>query len=503
MRKKISSFLLNMWKKPLTKIILYLVLLVIIFALSGAFDSKEGFWAFIVAILTKDETISFFAAAIFTIILAILLKIIETRLEESLKIEDNHHKIIAMYNKHKIDKLDLSKNYYDKDGIFMELHHTKVYKRPLKNKIKDVYSAEYASLDKEMSLYNQFGVLLLPSINIYTNVLGTSKFKFVDDSNIKKLPEFIINNATDFMSAHKYSKMANNLTIRLNDLQVNDDVVSLITSRTYYYHMLLTNRCMDFKIPSGMSVRSLYEFNSKITPLNESKLSNQIGINGMIITSDGYLLLEKRDRKKTTWKNKFAQPISLALKASDLKLSSNDVMKDTLEYAEEKMLGVIIKTIKTNFGLTENDYDKLTLSESFLGVARDLLEGGKPNLYFVVTLNKDSKEVADLLKINAGNNDRQTALKTGKLSSQYYLVRYEDVDVDFDYSLRLKQKRIIKVKRIVYPRCSKAAENFDNFKYFISKLFKKEIEYECGEALLVTLSYLELCQDRIKAIKDK
>ena len=267
--------------------------------------------------------------------------------------------------------------------------------------------------------------------------------------------------------------------------------------------MLLTNRCMDFKIPSGMSVRSLYEFNSKITPLNESKLSNQIGINGMIITSDGYLLLEKRDRKKTTWKNKFAQPISLALKASDLKLSSNDVMKDTLEYAEEKMLGVIIKTIKTNFGLTENDYDKLTLSESFLGVARDLLEGGKPNLYFVVTLNKDSKEVADLLKINAGNNDRQTALKTGKLSSQYYLVRYEDIDVDFDYSLRLKQKRIIKVKRIVYPRCSKAAENFDNFKYFISKLFKKEIEYECGEALLVTLSYLELCQDRIKAIKDK
>ena len=79
-------------------------------------------------------------------------------------------------------------------------------------------------------------------------------------------------------------------------------------------------------------------------------------------------------------------------------------MKDTLEYAEEKMLGVIIKTIKTNFGLTENDYDKLTLSESFLGVARDLLEGGKPNLYFVVTLNKNSKEVADLLKINAGNN---------------------------------------------------------------------------------------------------
>lgn len=503
MKKKLSSFLLNIWKKPITKIILYLALLIFIFALSGAFNSKEGFWTFVVEIITKDETISFFAAGIFTIVLAILFKLVETRLEESLKIEDNHHKIIAMYNKHKIDKITNLDNYFDKNGIFMELHHTKTYKKPLKNNIKDIYSSEHSSLEKEITLYNEHGVLLLPSINIYTNILGNARVKLIDNCTIKKLPEFIINNATEFMNAHKYSKMANNLTIRLDDINVNNEEVYLHTSRTYYYHMLLTNRCMDYKIPSGMSVRSLYEFNNEITPLNDSKLSNQIGINGMIITSDGYLLLEKRDRKKTTWKNKFAQPISLALKASDLKLTANDIMEDSEEYAQKKLLGVIEKTIKVNFGLTKEDYEELSLKTNLLGLARDLLEGGKPNLYFVVTLNKNSKEIAELLKKHSGNDNIKDALKTGKLSSLYYLVDYKDINIDFDYSLKLKQKNIIKVKRIVYPRSSKSAERNDNFKYFISKLFHKEIEYECGEALLVTLSYLELCQNRIEAIKNK
>lgn len=503
MKKKILTFILNIWQNPITKIILYLILLIFIFALSGAFSSSEGFWAFVVAIITKDETISFFAAGIFTIILAILIKLIETRLEENLKIEDNHHKIIAMYNKHKIDKISIESNYFNKDGIVMELHHTKQYKKSIKNNVKDFYSEEYQSLNKEINLYNEHGVLLLPSINIYSNILGNAKVKLIDTNLVKKLPDFIINNASDFMYAHKYSIMKNNLTIRLDDIDVSDEIVNLYTSRTYYYHMLLTNRCMDYKIPSGMSVRSLYEFQNNITPLVDSKLSNQIGINGMIITNDGYLLLEKRDRKKTTWKNKFAQPISLALKANDLKLNANDIMDDNIDYANEKIVNVLKKTMKVNFGLTEKDYGTIELRSALLGLARDLLEGGKPNLYFAVALNKNSQELAKLLKENASKNDYENALKKGKLSSLYYLVDYHDIKIDFDYSLKLKQNKIIRIKRIVYPRCSKRAEKFDDFKYIVSKLFKKNIKYECGEALLVNLSYLELCQARIKEIKDK
>ena len=62
---------------------------------------------------------------------------------------------------------------------------------------------------------------------------------------------------------------------------------------------------------------------------------------------------------------------------------------------------------------------------------------------------------------------------------------------------------MVKVPRIVYPRCSKFKQFKDNFGYKLSKVFNKYLSYDCGEALLVTLSYLELCQQRIEAIKDK
>ena len=102
-----------------------------------------------------------------------------------------------------------------------------------------------------------------------------------------------------------------------------------------------------------------------------------------------------------------------------------------------------------------------------------------------------------------GNSLGIPPLKTEKLSSKYYLVDYKDIKIDFYYSLKLPRKNVVKVPRIVYPRSNKFKQFMDNFGYKMSSVFKKYLEYDCGEALLVTLSYLELCQQRIKAIKDK
>ena len=238
----------------------------------------------------------------------------------------------------------------------------------------------------------------------------------------------------------------------------------------------------------------------------------------MIITSDGYLLVEKRDHKKTTWKNKFAQPISLALKAVDLGFGNDDWIK-TNEEGNTLLINVIKKTIKENFGFLEEDYETITLNENFLGLARDLLEGGKPNLYFYVVLKETSDEVLKKLKINSSvavskktsklicldpqKEPKTKPLKTGKLSSQYFLIDYKDIKIDFNYSLKVLRKKVKRVPRIVYPRCSKCQQRMDTFKYKLASLFNRYLEYEVGEALLVTLSYLEMCQQRIKPIQNK
>ena len=130
----------------------------------------------------------------------------------------------------------------------------------------------------------------MPTVNVYTNILGDTKLSLVDKADLNQLPDFIIGNGIQFIKAHKYSNMSNNLTIRLDDVKLNNNTLELHTSRSYYYHMLLTNRCMDYQLDNGMSVRGIYEFADKVSLLKESKLSNQIGINGLIITKDGYLL---------------------------------------------------------------------------------------------------------------------------------------------------------------------------------------------------------------------
>ena len=192
--------------------------------------------------------------------------------------------------------------------------------------------------------------------------------------------------------------------------------------------------------------------------LPESKLSNQIGINGVIITSDGYLLLEKRDHKKTTWKNKFAQPISLALKATDLNLSVDDIITTNAE-GNELLVNVLKKTMKENFGLLDEDFEEINLQKNFLGMARDLLEGGKPNLYFYVILKEDSdtvlqklqrnasvglvkdkeeskiqkKKVTKLASLEKNHKPKTKPLKTGKLTSQYFLIDYSDIEINVNY----------------------------------------------------------------------
>lgn len=586
MWQKILKFLTKIFKKGYVQLIFYFLLLMGIFALAGAFKSGTGFWEYLVEIITDQGTVAFFFAGVVAISASVIVKSIKRKLEESNKIIDDHHEIIHRYNGHVIDKVeDITKDFYSRDGMFMELHHTR-HDKPAKNHIKDIYSSEYESMEKEITLFNEHNVLLLPTVNVYTNIEGICKVNIIDKTDVKELPPFIIGNGTEFLKAHLYSQTSNNLTIRLDDINVDGQNVTLNTSRTYYYHMLLTNRCMDYKLDCDMSVREIYEFNKRVSSLPESKLSNQIGINGMIITKDGYLLVEKRDHTKTTWKNKFAQPISLALKASDLNLP-NGKMGESVEEANKQLLGVIKKTMRDNFGLLEEDYESLDLSKNFLGLARDLLEGGKPNLYFVVTVNYNKDEFVELLRENAkvakepveitkyisvinkelkgikpeeeleeiidlikenvkihnkketidefvkmvkkytkNLNDSQLStsfveylrktiednkelrikpikpLKTGKLSSQYYLISYKDVKISFDYSLKVLRKNVIRVPRIVFPRCSKRQERRDLRAYNRACRYNKYLEYDCGEALLVTLSYLELCRKRIDAIKD-
>ena len=499
-KKRLFKFLNKMFNNTFVQIVFYILGFLVFFAISGGFSEKNGFFSKIMELIRSPETLSIFFVGCLSLIVAKLLNKIDDALEETMKIEDNHHKIIYHYNGHPNNELPLSKNYFDKIGNYMNIRNVAAQK--VKNHYSDPYSSNYQQMQKEIDEFEN-GKLVLPTINVYANILGNGSLRFDDRNKDGEIPSFIIKNSSNILNAHRHSKKANNVTIRLRDVDVDGETLVLHTERSNYIRMLLTNRCMDYALDNGMSIRDLYEYDRFVSPLDKSKLSNQIGINGMVLTSDGYLLVEKRDNSKTTWKNKFAQPISLALKENDVILNANREIDSTEDDAAKSLFAVIRKTLKSNFGFTPDDYEDLTFQNNFLGLARDLLEGGKPNLYFVVTMKHDAKQLLELLRKNAAETDPKKALKTEKLISDYYLIDFNDMKFGFQYQLKLRRDKIYKVDRLVYPRVSKRKARAKRFSYKFVKYFDKYLQHECGEALLVTFAYLELCKNRIPAIKNK
>lgn len=500
MKKILSKLFRQCMDNPYIKFSAYFVGIIAVFAISGFLTRAETVWELIVSFISAQETLSIFLAGLLTLAVAQLFKLCEYLLEESDKITDNHHKIIHRYSGHAKQELPADENFLDKSGVFMCLHHVdKLSKKDMEIKEKDQYSKAYKNEQKDIEIF-QNGTLYLPSLNVYANIQGNTKLVFDDKNELYQLPDFVIDNAANLLSAHKNSQTRNNDTIRLTDFSYQDGTLTLATQRSMYYHMLITNRCMDYAFYEGLSIRDLYEYDKRISLLSESKFGNQIGINGLILSRDGYVLIEKRDHKKTTWKNKFAQSISLALKAGDLSLTEDRTLKNTYQDANENLRHIITKTIQDNFGLTAAECDEFELQDNFLGLARDLLEGGKPNLYFYVTTKYTGEELAKKLIENAKKTD-DDALQSGKLSSDYYLVPFDEIRINYQYGLKLDRKKCHKVYRRVWPRSSRIAYCWDKAKHKVGKKLKLPIKRECGEALLVTLSYLELCRSRIGAIK--
>ncbi len=501
MNKRILKFISNFFSKPLVKVGFYILGIMLVFLISGVFDDFHTALDKIISIISAQETISVFFAGLLSLGMARFLKRCDYYLEESLKIDDDHHKIIAKYSGYNKTDVDDDKNYCDKTGIYMNVRHVKALgKNELKNREKDIYSKTYKINAEDIKNFKK-GKLCLPSVNVFTNVKGNTEIVFNDSPDVHTLPDFVIDHADELLSAHKNSQKRNNNTIRLNDFHYDGHTLALDTMRSTYYHMLITNRCMDYNFSTGLSIRDLYEYDKHISPLNHSKFGNQIGINGLIISQDGYILVEKRDHKKTTWKNKFAQSISLALKEDEVKLNENGILGNTYNEANAVFKGIIEKTIKANFALTPNEYEEFSLKQNFLGIARDLLEGGKPNMYFYVVSKYNAKELAEKLKENAANTDEKTALSTGKLASDFYLVHFPDIEINYNYVMNLNRKKAYKVFRKVYPRSSMRSYMWDRAKHAVALRFKPNLKRECGEALLATISYLEICKDRILPIK--
>ncbi|MDO4188579.1 MAG: hypothetical protein Q4D29_06270 [Lachnospiraceae bacterium] len=523
--------------------------------------------------------VSVIIADVVLIFVSRILKKIDNSLEEEIKSNADHHAIIRDYKAYKntmeLDVMGEPCNYISKNGErllcwqYTNLEKLKRHSDNPKRKIKltrrilkeylayaGKKNVNIKKVKEQIETYIEGdaennippGIVEIPDVCLFVNRQGMNKEEpsrnlkvvFDDDTNHHELPDFIEAHAVEIMNAHKTSKAKNKFTMRLKGLDYNKDTNTLIlnTERTNYIHMMLTNRCMDFPLANGVSVRSLYEYREFVQPLDKTVLGNQVGVEGLIITRDGYTLIEKRSHnQKTTWRDKFAQPISLSMSCEDLGIKeSKPLIGGGPKDAEEAIYKMLKKHLE-GYGIYEGEYS-FNISENFLGISRDLVEGGKPNVYFYVVVDMDHKKLEEKLieraKIDPTEPVKDKKAPEGKvkddnLKKRLYLYPIWLLNFNFNYIMKMDMRiatRVCRYREYDTKNCDMFLDKVERILWNISQfihnntdkakmiwrrlvrilfvLFKKDSRYglytkECGEAFLGCLAFYRMCQERIDA----
>lgn len=254
------------------------------------------------------------------------------------------------------------------------------------------YSSEYNFVWSR----NADGISVIPVI--HTAWLYDKSIVIEDHpENEYRLPDIIDQYYDELFKTHQTSKIYNNINIRMDDWYVKENVseFKMITGRTNYYNSLVTNRAMDYELDKGISVREVLECGPMVHPLKYSKLSNHLGFNGFVESSDGEIILVFRKKNVSIGKRTYANSVGASLKAS-YALNGNFL------FTEEGLETGIVREIEDELCIPEDALLPWDEGETgvlgpikFIAAYRDMLEGGKPQLLFYVRASLDKRQIAD------------------------------------------------------------------------------------------------------------
>lgn len=153
---------------------------------------------------------------------------------------------------------------------------------------------------------------------------------------------------------------------------------------TSYEAYVSTNMAMDFKDPVGGALRDEVHAQQALESLEQSQLANHTGISGLVFSSDGFMLVQKRSAAVFTNPNQLSPGFSGTMTADDIAravghgettcpLSAVNVLR---ELREE--VGVDKRRIRGRY---------------FMGISRELLRGGLPEMFYAVDVEMTSTEI--------------------------------------------------------------------------------------------------------------
>ena len=255
----------------------------------------------------------------------------------------------------------------------------------------DALSQKYSQNNLIEAVNKNGSTVIYPVINLGTGCIlinkNDSKQINILDSpyDYYQIPTIIENHYASIFSIHDTSNIYNNLNIRVNSMVLKNNQLELSTMRTTYYDSLVTNRAADYNLLEGLSVRELFEIGPRMTPLEKSRLSNHLGFNGFVESSDGYVVFIKRSSEMSIGKRTYGDSLGASLKAR-YALDEDGI------FTYIGLQRAIIKEIYDELKINVEDINLDTLS--IIAAYRDCVECGKPQLLVFARSFKTAAEIS-------------------------------------------------------------------------------------------------------------
>ena len=384
-RKKRTVFWLDLFKaQDFIKVIVSICILLIIIFLKALITKT---WTFdsLLDIKTFTAVLSAFMLNLFT---NAVFRAYKKHKEDDSKVTTDYDSLVNMYSLNS-KMLKYSNEYADSKNSQLGKKCTTCLSDGERN---DALSEKEHHANKKDASNSKYRTYQIP-ITAIVRIKG-KKLNFNND-NFRvqyQRPKEIDSLYADIMNAHAYSKTYNQLNIRCDRVEESDEEVKLFLSKTTYYDSLLTNRAIDYSV-KGASVRERFMYGPYLQPLEDSMLSNHLGYNGFVETSDGKIVFIFRNKYVSIYKNTMQSSIGASLKVK-YACEHGKVTEDGVVYAIKKEIEseLCLKKVEDYENRKAEIFKNLKL-ESILYFYRELVEGGKPQMMFYTKLNITSTEI--------------------------------------------------------------------------------------------------------------
>lgn len=306
--------------------------------------------------LIYDILTDFFCALTVALILYIFFgDRFRVKLEDSDKLSENYDNLCSIYKS---------------DNLFKYIQKCNNYK-----------SLVLAKKNTKNNLNYEFGNEIKSPIIQEKIIIDDNHliFKYADD--MYELPAIVIKYYDILLSAHSNIGKNNNIIYRVDYIENTKKNIIIHLSRTQYFYSLVTNRAMDYMIGDNFCLRDLYVLNNSVGNLATSLLSNHLGFNAVVETTDNKIVFVKRSQKLSIEKNNLGLGIQASVKCINQDINNNNIKKCIYK--------AIYKEAKDELNVIKNQISSCNV----ISIYRNLVEGGKPQLLVYIKLNITSREI--------------------------------------------------------------------------------------------------------------